>query len=52
MDFPGTWEPLHSTRIQIADGAVADNGARPDWRSLPIGSEPKETGDGSGEANT
>ncbi len=39
MDFPGTWESLHSTCVQIADGTVAENGAGPDRMSLPIGSE-------------
>ena len=52
MDFPGTWESLHSTRVQIADGAVAENGAGPGRKSPLAGSEPKETGDGSGGANT
>jgi len=52
MDFPGTWEPLHTTRVQVADGAVAENGARLGRRSPPAESEPRETRRGSGEANT
>ena len=47
MDFPGTWEPLHSTRIQVADGAVAENGARLGRRSSPAESEPRRRGAGA-----
>ena len=52
MDFPGTWEPLHSTCVRVADGAVAENGARLGQKSPLTESEPKESRRGSGEANT
>jgi hypothetical protein len=52
MDSPETWESLCATHFQIANGAAALNGTGPARKSLLRRSELRETGNGSGEANT